>query len=104
MASAEQKIDSTENILAVLIDGGDTETTQTDVNNSIPPETMQVYTDLMGKSPYLSDTVVSTAIEKEDVLPGVMIRDIMVANPNTAKSEATDEQGWTNAGTPCPNI
>jgi hypothetical protein len=48
---------------------------------------MQVYNELMAKSPYLSDTVISTAIEKEDVLPGTMIRDIMVANPKAAKSE-----------------
>jgi len=87
MAVAENKTDSTENILALLIDGGNTEATQTDVDNSIPPETMQVYNELMDKSPYLSDTVVSTAIEKEDVLPAAMLRDIMVANPNTAKSE-----------------
>ena len=82
-----QQADSVENLLTLLVDGGNTEAVQSEVDNSSPPETMEVYNQLMSESPYLSDTVVSTAIEKEDVLPAVMIRDIMVANPHTAKSE-----------------
>ncbi|MDP2423042.1 MAG: T9SS type A sorting domain-containing protein, partial [Bacteroidales bacterium] len=92
ISGTQQKIDSTHQILALLIDGGNTAGLQMDVNMSFPPEAMQVYSELMSKSPYLSDTVVGTAIFKENVLPGAMIRDMMVANPHTAKSEALMEK------------
>ena len=87
MAEAQQKIDSTQNLLAMLVDGGSTEALQEDVEYSFPPEAMAIYNELIDNSPYLSDTVVSTAIEKEEVLPGAMIRDVMVANPHTAKND-----------------
>jgi hypothetical protein len=87
MAESQQKIDSTETLLTMLVDGGNTQDLQTDVAHSFPPEAMAIYTELIDKSPYLSDTVVSTAIGKENVLVDAMIRDVMVANPHSAKNE-----------------
>jgi len=46
----------------------------------------------MAKSPNLSETVVESTIEKETVIPNAMLRDVMVANPHTAKSISLLEQ------------
>jgi hypothetical protein len=83
---AQSGIESTEAILAALIDGGNTEMLNTEVETSTPPETSEIYTFLMTESPNLSETVVETSIVKEEVLPNAMIRDIMVANPHTSTS------------------
>lgn len=87
LMETQQMIDSTEQVYTMLVDGGNTESLYNEVYNSASPQTMQIYNELMGKSPYLSDTVVGAAIEKIDVIPGAMLRDIMVANPHTAKSD-----------------
>ncbi len=86
MATADQKIDSVQLLLNILVDGGNTDALTTDVQTSYPPEAWELYVSLLGKSPYLSDTIMKSAINKENVLPPEMVTDILIANPQSAKS------------------
>ncbi|RLD52975.1 MAG: hypothetical protein DRJ05_16950, partial [Bacteroidetes bacterium] len=87
MATAGQKADSAQNLLDILVDGGNTNVLATEVQNAFPPEAYALYIDLMGKSPYLSDTVLKSAINKENVLPPELLTDVLIANPQVAKSD-----------------
>lgn len=87
MATAGESAEETNATLLLLTDGGDTPALQTEVESSTPPETMEVYSELISTSPYISNAVVESTIEKEEVIPNTMLRDVMVANPQSAKSE-----------------
>jgi len=84
---AKEAIDSISNLLNLLVDGGDTPGTESYVESSTPDQTLEVRTDLLGKTPYLSDSVMITAAAKEDVLPPAIITEILSANPQAAKSD-----------------
>lgn len=73
--------------LDLSIDGGDTPEMVYDVESSTPPESMEIRSELLAESPYISDTVMSSAIEKEDVLNNTMIYEVMTSNPKTARSQ-----------------
>ena len=92
LADSEQKSDSVSQLLQALEDAGNTENLQWEVDMSLPQQSYEIYNELLNTSPYVSDTVMAAAIAKEAVLPDAMIRDVMVANPEAAKSDALLEK------------
>ncbi len=70
-----------------MVDDGNTPALNLDVSTSIPPETMELRDELLDASPYLSDTVMANAAEKEDVLPNSIITEVLTANPQSARAD-----------------
>jgi len=70
-----------------IVDGGNTLQITSDIFNSTPQESYDLHQELLSISPYLSDTALKSAVQKENVLSNVMIRDILVENPQSVKNE-----------------
>jgi hypothetical protein len=78
-------------ILDLWKDGGNTQGLVQEVELAYPWEAYIVYNDLLIHSPYLSDEVLIEAIQNEEVLPPVMLKLILLANPQACRSDVVME-------------
>ena len=79
-------------LLYSLLDGGDTEQMQTDVVLTNNNDAWLRYVQLMNEAGYLSEEVLIEVSRKETGFTNGMIRDILVANPLSAKSQNVQEE------------
>ena len=91
MALAESQADSIQQIIFSLVDGGSTEDLTLTIQNSNPEDAFILYDQLNENSPYLSDSSMIAAIQKEDVLSSSLITDILTDNPQSAKSDTVQQ-------------
>ncbi len=83
----DDKIIEKEDELREKVDGGSTDNTISDIQNSNSDLALELRNSLLEKSPNLSDTVMITTVVNEDILPKIMLTEVLSANSQSAKSE-----------------
>lgn len=69
------------------IDGGNTSAIVADIENATSSDVWRLRSQLLGSSPYLSQTVLMTVAEHNDVFPASVLMEILSANPEELKED-----------------
>ncbi len=69
------------------IDGGNTSAAVADIENATSSDMWRLRSQLLGASPYLSQTVLMTVAEHNDVFPASVLMEILSANPEELKED-----------------
>jgi hypothetical protein len=86
--TAQQQLNSAKLIYRIWVDGGNTEALRDAINLALPYEAYDLYNNLISRSPYLSDAVMIDAIKREELLPPLMLKIVLLANPQAVKSQS----------------
>lgn len=101
IASSESEIAARTTQLDALVDGGNTDALAQSVVSSQSQEAINLQNELLGVSPYVSDTVLAEAVKKEEVLNPVLLKEVMNANVHGIKSEKV-QQAFDERVNPVP--
>lgn len=70
-----------------MINGGDTEGEIMDIRTATPSDMWTLRAQLLGHSPYLSNEVLVSMIDRDDVFPQSVLFEILSANPDELKND-----------------
>ncbi len=85
--ASRQFLNSAKLMYTIWVDGGNTPALKDAVDLSYPWEAFALYNNLISLSPYLSDEVIIAAIQNEEGLPPLMLKLVLLANPQAARSQ-----------------
>ena len=69
------------------LNGGDTEAEIGDIRTASPSDMWALRAQLLGHSPYLTDEVLTTVADKNDVFPQSVLFEILASNPDELKND-----------------
>ncbi|HOG20092.1 MAG TPA: NosD domain-containing protein, partial [Salinivirgaceae bacterium] len=91
LMSLNEDIESGNELLSQLVDGGDTPALVQTIEDAEGGEEYNLLNELLDKSPFLSEEVLVTTASEEEVLPNLFIANVLEANPQAAKSSEVQE-------------